>query len=226
MLFNLALLVAFFLVDFAPASCEVDGFIYNGFQSRNLSLDGIAEFTSNGLLLLTNSKTQDQGHAFYPNPIHFKNSPNGTAFSFSTTFVFAIRSDYGNLSGHGLVFVIAPKRGLEGAFPSHHLGLFNSANNGNSSNHVVGVELDTIISKEFNDINDNHVGIDINGLTSKANQTAGYYDETGLFHNLKIISGQPMQVWVDYEAEYFLVGPGLKFLKHLGFYKRYKQQGG
>nr|XP_016498880.1 PREDICTED: L-type lectin-domain containing receptor kinase IV.1-like [Nicotiana tabacum] len=200
MFFNLVILVAFFLVDFAPVSCEVDGFIYNGFQSRNISLDGIAEFTSNGLLLLTNSKTQDQGHAFYPNPIHFKNSPNGTAFSFSTTFVFAIRSDYGNLSGHGLVFVIAPKRGLEGAFPSHHLGLFNSANNGNSSNHVVGVELDTIISKEFNDINDNHVGIDINGLDSVAVQPAGYFDDTGLFHNLTLISGQQLQVWVEYDG--------------------------
>nr|AKV93672.1 clade IV lectin receptor kinase [Nicotiana benthamiana] len=200
MFFNLVILVAFFLVDFAPTSCEVDGFIYNGFQSRNISLDGIAEFTSTGLLLLTNSNTQDQGHAFYPNPIHFKNSPNGTAFSFSTTFVFAIRSDYGNLSGHGLVFVITPKRGVEGAFPSHHLGLFNSTNNGNSSNHVVGVEFDTIISKEFNDINDNHVGIDINGLDSVAVQPAGYFDETGLFHNLTLISGQPMQVWVDYDG--------------------------
>ncbi|KAM3325655.1 hypothetical protein P3S67_000780 [Capsicum chacoense] len=79
MFFNLVILVSLFLVDFVPASCEVDGFIYNGFQSGNISLDGIANLTSNGLLLLTDSKTRDQGHAFYPNPIHFKNSPNGTA---------------------------------------------------------------------------------------------------------------------------------------------------
>ncbi|MCD7454823.1 L-type lectin-domain containing receptor kinase IV.1 [Datura stramonium] len=200
MFFNLVILVALFLVDFAPASCEVNGFTYNGFQSRNLSLDGIAELTPNGLLLLTNSKTQDMGHAFYPNPIHFKNSPNATAFSFSTTFVFAIRSEYGNLSGHGLVFVIAPHRGLQGALANHYLGLFNSINNGNRSNRVVGVELDTIYSEEFGDINDNHVGIDVNELKSVAVQPTGYFDDTGSFHNLTLVSGQPMQVWVDYDG--------------------------
>ncbi|KAG5583744.1 hypothetical protein H5410_044178 [Solanum commersonii] len=200
MLFNLVILVSLFLVGIAPASCEVDAFIYNGFQSRNLSLDGIAEFTPDGLLLLTASETQDQGHAFYPNPIHFKNSTNGTVVSFSTTFVFAIRSDYGILSGHGLVFVIAPQRRIQGALAYHYLGLFNSSNNGDRSNHVVGVELDTIYSEEFGDINANHVGIDINGLRSVAVETAGYFDNTGLFHNLTLISGQPMQVWVDYDG--------------------------
>ncbi|MCE0482004.1 hypothetical protein HAX54_040305 [Datura stramonium] len=200
MFFNLVILVVLFLVDFAPASCEVNGFTYNGFQSGNLSLDGIAELTPNGLLLLTNSKTQDMGHAFYPNPIHFKNSPNATAFSFSTTFVFAIRSEYGNLSGHGLVFVIAPHRGLQGALANHYLGLFNSINNGNRSNRVVGVELDTIYSEEFGDINDNHVGIDVNELKSVAVQPTGYFDDTGSFHNLTLVSGQPMQVWVDYDG--------------------------
>ncbi|KAF3621392.1 L-type lectin-domain containing receptor kinase IV.4 [Capsicum annuum] len=203
MLFNLVMLVSLFLVDFAPACCEVDEFIYNGFQPRNIVLDGIANLTSNGLLLLTDSKTQDQGHAFYPNAIHFKNSPNGTTvFSFSTTFVFAIRSDYRPLDGHGLAFVIAPQRGIRRALANHYLGLFNSANNGDSSNHIVGVELDTIYSADFDDMNDNHVGIDINGLKSLANHTTGYFDDddTSLFHDMTLVSGQPMQVWVDYDG--------------------------
>ncbi|GLT38956.1 hypothetical protein SLA2020_131690 [Shorea laevis] len=52
---------------------------------------------------------------------------------------------------------------------------------------------------EFEDIDDNHVGIDVNGLTSKVSHGAGYYvDGTGQFINLTLISGQPMQVWVEY----------------------------
>lgn len=150
---------------------------------------------------ITDSKTQDQGHAFYPNPIHFKNSPYGDAFSFSTTFVFAIRSDYRPLDGHGLVFVIAPQRGIRKALANHYLGLFNSSNNGDKSNHVVGVEFDTIYSADFGDMNDNHVGIDINGLRSVANHTAGYFDDhTGLFNNFTLVSGKAMQVWVDYDG--------------------------
>jgi serine/threonine protein kinase len=78
--------------------------------------------------------------------------------------------------------------------------LFNEGNNGNKTNHVVAVELDTIESKEFGDINDNHVGIDINGLHSIKAQPAGYYDDkSGRFTNLSLISGEPMQVWVDYD---------------------------
>ncbi|KAK4359285.1 hypothetical protein RND71_021514 [Anisodus tanguticus] len=134
------------------------------------------------LYVMPYSETQDQSHAFYPNPIYFKNSPNGTAFSFSTTFVFAIRSDYRPLDGHGLVFVIAPQRGIRGALSNHYLGRFNSTNNGKSSNHVVGVQFDTIYSEDFDDSDNNHVGIYINGLKSVAVHTAGYFDGTVLFH--------------------------------------------
>ncbi|PQQ11141.1 L-type lectin-domain containing receptor kinase IV.1-like [Prunus yedoensis var. nudiflora] len=192
-------LVAVLLVSLAAA--EDLSFTYNGFQSVNLSLDGLAGVTPNGLLRLTNGTKQNQGHAFYPNPVNFKSSPNGTAFSFSSTFVFAIRSEYADLSGHGIVFVVAPTRGLPGALPSQYLGLFNEGNDGNATNHVFAVELDTIQSKEFNDINDNHVGIDINGLHSATSTTAGYYAQNnGGFQNLTLISGQPMQVWVDYDG--------------------------
>ncbi|XP_062095555.1 L-type lectin-domain containing receptor kinase IV.1-like [Humulus lupulus] len=176
-------------------------FVYNGFKSGDLELDGIAEITSNGLLRITNDTTQKAGHAFFPTPITFKATPNGTASSFSTTFVFGVRKTYATLSGHGIVFVITPTRGLPGALPSQFLGLFNKSNNGNATNRVVGVELDTIQSTEFNDIDANHVGIDINDLTSVSSQPAKYFDEKkGGFTNLSLISGKSMKVWVEYDG--------------------------
>ncbi|KAF3449116.1 hypothetical protein FNV43_RR09840 [Rhamnella rubrinervis] len=195
-------LSTFLLVTIIEAGEDLS-FTYNGFKSANLSLDGIAEFTPSGLLRLTNGTQQQKGHAFYPNPVTFKNSMiNSTAFSFSTTFVFAIRSEYPTLSGHGICFVIAPTRGLPGALPSQYLGLFNETNNGNDTNHVIAVELDTIYSSEFDDVNDNHVGIDINGLKSADSSVAGYYeDKNGGFKNLTLISGRSMKVWVEFNGE-------------------------
>ncbi|XP_041026401.1 L-type lectin-domain containing receptor kinase IV.1 [Juglans microcarpa x Juglans regia] len=187
------------LVGFVAS--EDISFTFNGFRSANLSLDGIAEITANGLLKLTNDTKQQKGHAFYPNPISFKNSLNGNSSSFSTTFVFSIISQYPTLSGHGISFVIAPTKGIPGALPSQYLGLFNETNNGNSTNHVVAIELDTIQSNEFADINDNHAGIDINGLKSEESAPAGYFaDNNGGFKNMSLISGHQIQVWVDYDG--------------------------
>ncbi|KAF3447737.1 hypothetical protein FNV43_RR08440 [Rhamnella rubrinervis] len=200
---KLLITLSTFLLVTVIAAGEDLSFTYNGFRSVNLSLDSIAEFTPSGLLRLTNDTKQQKGHAFYPNPVTFKNSMiNSTAFSFSTTFVFAIRSEYPTLSGHGICFVISPTRGLTGALPSQYLGLFNKTNNGNDTNHVIAVELDTIYSSEFDDINDNHVGIDINGLKSANSSVAGYYeDRNGEFKNLTLISGRSMKVWVEYDGE-------------------------
>ncbi|KAM1110413.1 hypothetical protein ACFX19_009812 [Malus domestica] len=175
------------------AAAEDLNFAYHGFGSANLSLDGIARVTPNGLLRLTNYTRFKIGHAFYPNPVIFKNSSNGTVLSFSTTFIFAMR--YTGLQGHGISFVIAPTRGLPHAYSSQHLGLFNLTNNGSPTNHIFAVELDTFQNLEFNDINDNHVGIDINGLASEMASPAGYYVGERL-----ITSGQPVQVWVDYDG--------------------------
>ncbi|XP_028783449.1 L-type lectin-domain containing receptor kinase IV.1-like [Neltuma alba] len=188
------------LVTVVISAVQVTGedtsFIFNnGFQSANLTMDGISEITPNGLLRLTNETRQEKGHAFYPNPITFNDSS-----CFSTSFVFAIRSEYKTLSGHGIAFLISPAKALPGARPSQYLGLFNETNNGNRTNHVFAVELDTILSSEFDDINDNHLGIDINGLKSANSSPAGYYLNRSHFQNLSLISGLPMQVWVDYDV--------------------------
>ncbi|KAK8308107.1 hypothetical protein V6Z11_1Z129500 [Gossypium hirsutum] len=197
MCFRFSILLTLLLIGAA----EEVGFIYNGFRSANLNLDGIAEITSNGLLQLTNKTKQQKGHAFHPHLVDFKNSTNGSVFSFSSTFVFAILPEYPTLSGHGVAFVIAPTKGLPTSLPSQYLGLFNELNNGNDTNHVVAVELDTIRSTEFDDINDNHVGIDINGLTSAKSISAGYYEDGSHdVKNLSLISGKRMQVWVEYHG--------------------------
>ncbi|KAJ0028693.1 hypothetical protein Pint_35383 [Pistacia integerrima] len=184
------------------AADENLGFIYNGFRSANLSLHGTAKFTDEGLLQLTNETQRIKGQAFYPNPISFKTSTNATAFSFSTIFVLGIQSQVDVLSGQGMAFVIAPTLGLPFALNSQYLGLFNDSNNGNASNHVFAIEFDTVQNAEFADIDNNHVGIDINSLKSEISAPAGYYDnQTGEFKNLTLIDRQRIQVWVEYDGE-------------------------
>jgi serine/threonine protein kinase len=201
-----ALLILLLLIlDGALVSSADDGqFAYQGFAAANLSLDGLAAVMPNGLLALTNFTFQKKGHAFNPTPLHFLNKTmNSTAVmsrSFSTSFVFAIVSSYDGLSDHGLAFVVAPTTNLATARAGQFLGLLN-ATNGTASDHILAVELDTIMDPEFRDINSNHVGIDINSLMSRQARPAGYYGDDGVFRNLKLNSHKPMQVWVDYDGQ-------------------------
>nr|DAD34194.1 TPA_asm: hypothetical protein HUJ06_004834 [Nelumbo nucifera] len=80
------------------------------------------------------------------------------------------------VSGHGITLAFSPFMGFPGAVA-------------NFSNHVFAVELDTILSPEFADINDNHVGIDMNNLNKE-----------GINKSLHLISGDPMQVWIEYDG--------------------------
>ncbi|XP_042519494.1 L-type lectin-domain containing receptor kinase IV.2-like [Macadamia integrifolia] len=195
-------LLFFLLLSRFSASQQEDvGFTYNGFKGVNMSLDGLAQITDNGILLMANTTKREVAHAFYPHLVSFINSSSGNVLSFSTTFVFAMSSELPTLGGPGIVFVISPSRRFPGALPSSYLGLFNTTNIGNSSNHVVGVELDTLQNTEFNDIPDNHVGIDINDLKSVKAARASYFsDQENRRVNLNLISGHPMQLWVEYSG--------------------------
>ncbi|KAK3406958.1 hypothetical protein EUGRSUZ_K03090 [Eucalyptus grandis] len=199
MLFVIALAVSL-LAKTAPTH-ETGDFTYSGFRSANLSLDGSAVLTRNGLLKLTNVTPHQVSHAFHPDPITFKNSSNGAVHSFSTTFIFAIIPEYPTSGGPGFTFVIAPRREFPGAKPGFYFGLFNETNNGNATNHILAVEFDTFLNAEIQDINDNHVGIDVNGLVSIKSFPAGYIEnDIQGFRNLTLISGKAMQVWVDYDG--------------------------
>ncbi|KAI8014384.1 L-type lectin-domain containing receptor kinase I.8 [Camellia lanceoleosa] len=179
-------------------------FIYNGFQGANLHLDGLAQILQNGLLQLTNTSQQQSGHAFYQLPIRFNTSSSGLpeTLSFSTNFVFAIVPEIQNISGgHGIAFTISPSRDFTKAQASEYLGLLNNTNIGFPSNHLLAIELDTVKSFGMNDINDNHVGIDVNSLTSNVSEHAAYYSSSeGINKSLELKSGNPIQVWIDYDG--------------------------
>jgi hypothetical protein len=117
--------------------------------------------------------------------------------------MFGIVSLHADLSAHGMAFLVAPSKNFSTGLPRQYLGLFNPQNNGKISNHVFAIELDTNLNKEFHDINNNHAGIDVNGLQSVQSHDAGYYDDKdGMFHNLTLASHEIMQVWVDYDSQY------------------------
>ncbi|KAL2250490.1 UNVERIFIED_CONTAM: L-type lectin-domain containing receptor kinase S.4 [Sesamum indicum] len=180
----------------------MDEFTYTGFgdPKTNISLNGVALIGKNGILRLTNETSRLIGHAFYPSPIRLKNSTTGTVFSFSTCFVFSIHPEYPKLGGHGLAFTIAPSKELKSALPSQYLGLLNSSDVGNFSNHLFAVEFDTVQDFEFGDINDNHVGIDINGLESNQSAAAAYFSDDSVKMDLNLKGGKPIVAWIVYDS--------------------------
>ncbi|KAJ6796809.1 L-type lectin-domain containing receptor kinase IV.1-like [Iris pallida] len=198
----LLLLFLIFLKIVAAASTG-DDFTFNGFGGANFSLDGAAEIDQNGLLRLTTPTRQTKGHAFYPTPFYFK-SPGGDAIvSFSTTFAFAIVPEEADYSGNGILFVVSHTTNFTATLPNQYLGIFSQNTSSNTSDHVLAVELDTIYNPEIQDIDNNHVGIDVNSIRSIASRTAGYYDGNGSsssFKNLTLRSGQAMQVWVEFNG--------------------------
>ncbi|KAG6474583.1 hypothetical protein ZIOFF_068521 [Zingiber officinale] len=117
---------------------------------------------------ITNDSTRQIGHAFFNSRVlMLKNdSMSSPALSFSTTFVLDIIT-YNGSGGHGMAFVIARSIPLHGVQDGQYLGLLNENNNGNFSNNLFAIEFDTVnATRRFVDFKENHVGVDINNLSS------------------------------------------------------------
>ncbi|KAI3466678.1 hypothetical protein Pfo_023341 [Paulownia fortunei] len=200
----LCFLATIFTIQFTSA---VD-FLFNGFESSDVSLYGNSTIESR-ILTLTKDSGFSIGRALYPSRIPTKQPNTSVVLPFSTSFIFAMAPYEGRLPGHGIVFLFVPHDGIQGSSSSQHLGLLNYTNNGDPSNHIFGVEFDVFRNQEFDDINDNHVGVDVNSLISVSAYEAGYWpddyrkkedgspDESS-FQNLVLNNGRTYQVWIDY----------------------------
>ncbi|KAF4379051.1 hypothetical protein F8388_022138 [Cannabis sativa] len=202
--FSLAFLIFSSLI--VSAQPQDLSFVFHGFKGNETDLkrEGGSIIKNNGELRLTNRSQNVIGHAFYSKPIQMFN-PNSSSYpnvsSFSTHFVFAIVNRGSDPGGYGLAFTIAPKTRFPGAEAGHFLGLFNSRNDNDSTNHVFAVEFDTVNGyNQLTDTSGNHVGINKNGMDSLTSKPAAYHSG-GSDEEVDLESGDPIQAWIDYDGK-------------------------
>ncbi|KAG8072107.1 hypothetical protein GUJ93_ZPchr0006g46177 [Zizania palustris] len=181
----------------------------------NLTFSSDATVNSNALQITPDSTNDPQhylvnraGRVFFPTAfvLWASNSSNATAdgkyvASFSTVFKANLfRSSLNkSVKGEGLAFVIAsrgdrePPPGSYGEF----LGLTNASTDGNASNGFVAVEMDSV--KQPYDIDDNHVGLDINGVRSRTANSLTQFGIQLAPQNTSTDDGS-FFVWVDYNG--------------------------
>ncbi|CAH8314526.1 unnamed protein product [Eruca vesicaria subsp. sativa] len=183
-----------------PPISSID-FIYNSnFTTTNTLLISATVDSPPSILTLTNQTTSSIGRGLYPTRIPASSSSSSSPLPFATSFIFSISPYKNRLPGHGFAFVFLPSSDTSAAESAQHLGLFNLTNNGDTNNRIFAVEFDVFSNQEFNDINDNHVGVDVNSLTSVSSAVAGFYRDGGAFTELRLNSGDNYQVWIEFNG--------------------------
>lgn len=131
------------------------------------------------------------GRVFYRKQFRLKSKSNVTA-AFNTTFTLNI-SPKTYPGGEGLAFILAADIALPEASYGQWLGIVNATTNGSSQADVVAVEFDTRMSYP-EDLDDNHVGLDVNSIYSiKPVSLANY--------SVNLSSGNDVEARVQYDGK-------------------------
>ncbi len=172
-------------------------FSFGNFDNSNIiALHDATKFPDHVALNLLQGEDQfGVGRILCAKKVQFQDLNSMAFASFSTSFTFDVNSSEG-VSGDGLDFiVVADNFGPPSTFNGGQLGLLNPLENGNASNRVFAVEIDTYQNLEYNDPSNSHVGVDSNSLISlqtcdfckSCNQS--YFATQGKFEG-----------WIDYLA--------------------------
>ncbi|CAE5957577.1 unnamed protein product [Arabidopsis arenosa] len=205
------LLVLIFAATLLPSSSAID-FLYNSFSSATNRTDVIliedSRVDSTVISLINDSDPLSFGRVFYPQKLSIIPDPtrNPTRLSsFSTSFVFSILPDISTSPGFGLCFVLSNYTSPPGAISSQYFGLFTNATVRFNAP-LLAVEFDTGRNSEVNDIDDNHIGIDLNNIESTTSVTAGYYDSVnGSFVRFNMRNGNNVRAWIDFDGPNFQI---------------------
>jgi serine/threonine protein kinase len=172
-----------------------DAMSFSDGQSSSIRLCSNGSRTTNG----------STGRALYKYPVQFFQESNSSQrlASFSTSFSFAIMMQGTTSVGDGLAFIIVSSNATDPTVASGGwMGLANSTDNGNASNHLFAVEFDTFYNQELGDPSDSHIGVDVNGVRSI--QTYNLcWDSSLSSTNCSYFrrSDSYLHGWIDYTAE-------------------------
>ncbi|KAJ9159230.1 hypothetical protein P3X46_024750 [Hevea brasiliensis] len=145
--------LSFNITSFDPSNHDIK---YEGDASP---LDSVIQLTPNQLF--------QTGHATYVEPMHLWDNASGSLADFATSFSFSIDAQNNASHADGLAFFIVP---LQYRMPDEKQGSGIGLASGNlalnsTANPFVAVEFDTYYNP-WDDMDDDHVGIDINSLRS------------------------------------------------------------
>ncbi|KAJ6315302.1 hypothetical protein OIU78_018733 [Salix suchowensis] len=151
-------------------------FNFTGFSpgDPNITYKGDASSSSGVIQLTKNQRDADMnsssGRATYSKPMQLWDKASGNLTDFTTNFTFSIDSQNASTYGDGLAFFLGPEQLPSVLLGGESLGLFRTNESLNTTdNQFVAVEFD-IFPNDF-DPPGEHVGIDINSMTSVNNIT-------------------------------------------------------
>ncbi|EOA19322.1 hypothetical protein CARUB_v10003320mg [Capsella rubella] len=152
-------------------------FTFRGFSGNQseIRMEGAAMIKPNGLLRLTDRKSNVTGTAFYHKPVKLletsRDSTNVTIGSFSASFVFVIIPSSSTNKGFGFTFTLSPTP--------------YRANAG-SAQYLIG----------------NDIGLNYNSRTSDIQEPVVYYsnDDPNKKEDFQLESGNPIQALVEYDG--------------------------
>ncbi|XP_061356190.1 L-type lectin-domain containing receptor kinase VIII.1-like [Gastrolobium bilobum] len=162
-------------------------FDFNTITLSTLKLLGDAHINKNSVSLTGEPAVPNSasGRALYSKPIRFRQPGTPIPASFATSFSFSVTNLNPSSVGGGLAFVISPVDDAVGD-PGGYLGLGGGGG-------FLAVEFDTLMDVEFNDINGNHVGLDLNSVVSTQVGDLGT-----LAIDLK--SGDSVNAWIEFDG--------------------------
>ncbi|CAK9205171.1 unnamed protein product [Sphagnum troendelagicum] len=192
--FILCLVIAIYCTSFVAT--ENVNFYYDTFLSSDLIALNDAEKQSEYIELDVESASYGWGRILHPEKVQFQDVKSMTFASFSTFFIFSVNSSSDNITGDGLAFIIvANNTPPSGSFIGGSLGLLSRETNGNASNHIFAVEIDTFQNPEYNDSSNSHVGVDINSLNS-----THVHSLCNSCYQSYFVNNGTFGAWIDYSA--------------------------
>lgn len=195
------------------SSAQNTAFEFPVLTLRNLTLLGDAHL-KNDMVSLSRElgvPTSSAGRALYSQPVRFLDPYTKISASFKTCFSFSITNvDPAPVPvsiGDGLAFIIASDDttiGGSGGFLGVMVPTTEVMEAPQENQNIIAVEFDTLLDVEFHDPNGNHVGLDINNMTSIEVADLGTI-------NVDLKTGNVITSWIVYDSTEKILSVSLSY---------------